>query len=102
MPGEVRTRRVGERLPFDIPPADAPIELTVGMLTRRGTAARVLKGLLEHSRVARAVPLRSGLDQRDARTGLRQNIGGHSAAGAGANDTYVVFVFTHNLTCISY
>ena len=89
-PVERAARTVGIGLALERPAAKRRIELSeLLFLGRRATARRVVRPL-EHVRLARRVPHRPGLEHDDIGARLGEHLGGHPAAGAGADDADVV------------
>ena len=80
--------RVG--LALDVPAADAAVELAERLGRRGGAAARRIVRPRRHLRVLGGVPHPAGLEHDDVGAGLAQHLGGHAAAGAGADDADVV------------
>ncbi len=93
-PDELAARRGGVGLALDLPAADARVPLAERPFGRRGAAPRGLVRPLEHGRVLRVVPHAAGLEHDDVRAGLGQDLRGHAAAGAGADDAHVVDLAT--------
>jgi hypothetical protein len=89
-PVELGSRRPGVGFTFDLPPADAGVELAEGPLPDRGAASRRLVRPAEHRPVGRVVPRRPRLEQHDVRPGLGEDICRHAAAGPRADDADVV------------
>ena len=89
-PVELAARAVGVGLAFERPPAERRVELPELLLLGRGPAARRIIRRLEHVRLARGIPHRPGLEHDDVGPGFGEHLGGHPAAGAGANDADIV------------
>ena len=89
-PAEARAGGGGVRLALDLPSAVAGIELAERAGLRGGPAPRGRIGRDHHLGVLRGVPGRAGLEHHHACAGLREGLGGHAAAGAGADDAHVV------------
>ena len=79
---------------LQLPAADASVELTEVALGRCRAAPRRFVRPLEHRRIGGGIPLRTGLEDDYPRARLRQHLGGHPAARAGADDAHVVAVRT--------
>ena len=89
-PVELRARRLRVRLALDVPAADAAVELAERLVRRRGAAPRRVVRPRRHLRVLRRRPTSAGFEHHDVGARLAQHLGGHAAAGAGADDADVV------------
>ena len=89
-PVELAARAVGIGLAFERPPAERRVELPELLLLGRRPAARRIVRPLEHVRLARGIPHRPGLEHDDVGPSFGEHLGGHPAAGAGADDADIV------------
>ena len=89
-PVELAARAVGVGLAFERPPAERRVELPELLLLGRRPAARRIVRPLEHVRLARGIPHRPGLEHDDVGPRFGEHLGGHPAAGAGADDADIV------------
>ena len=89
-PVELAARAVRVGLAFERPPAERRVELAELLLLGRRPAPRRVVRPLEHVRLARRVPHRPGLEHDDVGARFGEHLGGHPAAGAGADDADVV------------
>ncbi len=89
-PIETRSRCPRVRFAFDVPTADAGVELAERPLPGRGAAAG--RGIVrnQHRRIGRVVPRSAGFEHNDIGAGLCERVRRDAAAGAGTDDRHVV------------
>ena len=89
-PVERGAGRVDVRFSLEVPAADAAVEFTERFIGCCCAAAWRLVGPYRHLRVLGGVPHAAGLEHHDVRAGVAQDLGGHAAARARADDADVV------------
>ncbi len=89
-PHELAALGHGERLTRDVPAAQGGVELAEGAPAMGGAPAGRVVVPLEHRPVLLHRPLGAGLEQDAVGPRLGERVGGHAAAGAGADDADVV------------